>query len=376
MFSAGFAGGLANYQPDTLMASLVLAPGNASWDNLLWSIRVGAGDGDPIIACAPMQNNWILVLKQKSLWLVFADPTATAASSWTVQRLTDSIGCVGRRAWAMNGNDIMFLAHDGIRSVRRMAIGVDEYEVVPPVSEPVKQYIDRINWAAASKVAAWRYKQWILFALPLDGTDSTQEPNNVLVFNTRTQTWMGLWTGWTPTQFATVYFNGAENLVFGDSAGLVNQWKDDHDLTVSATFLDNFFPYVPLVRSRTFQFQDPVAQKDPWYFEFRMINTNNQASVTFYTDDNPSPPVVGNATTPAPVVGTGLTLPFTLAGNQPFVGRFPLDQLPDCNQLYLEITAPTISTTFPGGRVIVTGGGLIEIKNFTIAAFLNTIQNQ
>jgi hypothetical protein len=385
MFATAFPNGLTNYNNDTLCCSLVLAAGNASWDNVIWSVRIGGGDGDPIISAIPMQNNWILVLKQKSLWLVYADPTATSAAGWTVQNLTREIGCVGARAATINGNDIMFLAKDGIRSVRRMAIGVDEYEVVPPASEHVKSITDRINWQYANLVSAWRYKQWILFSLPLDGATTN---TGVLVFNTRTQTWMGLWNNpqsptWNVTQFATAYGIGANNadvLLLGDTSGHVNKWKDDQDATLAATFLDNAFPYQSRLRSRTFQFQDTVATKDAWYMELRLLNVapNNSGgftiNVNLFTDDNQFPSVVLAPTITAAILGQ-IVLPFVLAGNSPYTTRVPLDVLPDFNQLYVDFVAPVVTTVLPGGRIVYTGGGLIEIKNFTIAAFLNTISN-
>ncbi len=357
MFAAGLPFSTPNKTtPDTLMVSLALVPGNGGWDNVTWSIRIGSGDSDPITALAPMQNNWLLVLKKRSLWLVYADPTATSAGNYTVQNLTKEIGCVGKRAWAMNGNDVMFLAHDGIRSVRRMAIGVDEFEVVPPMSEPIKSYIDSINWLAASKTCAWRYLQWVFFAIPTGAQDDTKNPDTVLVFNTRTQTWMGAFTGWAPTCWATTYFNGSKNLIYGDTTPNVNQWKDDQDTSLATTCLDNGVAVASYVRTKVFTFQDPVATKDPMYLEVRAINSQVNFTATAYTDDTAYP--LNLFETATSQLSLPAALPWTLGSSAPFTARRSLDSIPDFNQLYLEFNCPT---------------GFLTLKNFTIGAFLNTI---
>ncbi len=342
--------------PDTIWVSDLLGGGTGTWNHVLWSFRVGGGNGDPIVALAPLQDYWLLVICRNSLHLVNANPTSASAAEWEIQHLPSGIGGVGKRALAVNGNDVMFLSSDGIRSVRRMASAAGQYEVVPPLSEPVQSYIDRINWAVAQKTAAWQYKQWIMFALPLD---AATEPSHVLVYNGRTESWMGAWMGWTPTAFATTWFSNAPRLMIGDSVGLVNQWKDYLSQDLTTTFFDNLVAIASLIRGKAFNFGEPVSMKDGYFVELRFIDTATNVTVTLFLDDEESRNWVLNLLTvdnQLPV-----NLPFDLASTKPKTKTGALDELEEFNECYLEISATT---------------GKICVKNYTMAAFLNTVRNE
>jgi hypothetical protein len=338
---------------DAIFASAIAGPTQFDW--MTWSFRVSAGDGDKIQGLASLQDFWLLVMKQNSLWLVNADPSATSADLWQIQNLTRGIGLVAPRAWAQNGNDVIFLAQDGIRSVQRMAAAVDQYEVVPPLSEPVKAYIDRINWQYVSTSCAWRYHQWILFAIPVDAATS---PNFVLVFNTRTQTWMGYWDGWTPTCFATTFFNGSQNLMIGDSLGKVNQWKDDKSEDLASTFQDNGVNIPSLVRSKAFNFEWPLNAKDLEFVEIRFTDTETVAQGQMYLDDQAQPQFTMDTRSAGP--NLPVNLDFYLASGGPQVFRISMRGMPDFDECFLEISATS---------------GKLKLKNYTLTAYLNTFLN-
>jgi hypothetical protein len=348
-----FASGDAQ-NPDTIWVSDIL--NGAQWDHVKFSFRVGGGNGDPIVALAPMQDSWLLVVCRNSLHLVNTLKEATLASQWEIQHLPSGIGGVGKRAVAVNGNDVLIMASDGVRSVRRMASAVGQYEVTPPLSEPVQSYIARINWAQKAKICAWNYRQFTMFALPLD---SDTEPTTTLVYNNRTESWMGIWTGWTPTCFATTWFSDAPRLMIGDSAGKVNQWKDYASEDLTTTFQDNGVDITTLLRSKAFNFQEPVSMKDGYFFEARFKDTSTTVVVTLYLDGEESRNWELNledVDNQLPV-----NLPFDLASTKPKTKTGSLDELEEFNEIYVEISATS---------------GKVTVKNFTLAAFVNTIRNE
>lgn len=264
-----FATGVAAL-PDAVYASDLLEAGAGKWNWTDFSFRVGHGEGDPIVGAASMQDFYMLFLKENSLFMAYTPPTdgsgnaITNATAWPVKQLTRGIGCVGKRAFAVVGNDCFFLAQDGVRSVRRMQSVQAAYEVQAPLSEPVQIYIDRINWAAANTTCATSYKQRVFFAVPLDAATS---PSHVLVYNSRLNVWEGCWTGWTPRDFAVSRFSNMNRLTFGDSAGYVNQWKDYVAADLDATYTDNSVDIPSSLTVRSFNGGENESTKTPVHFD-------------------------------------------------------------------------------------------------------------
>ncbi|MBF9645447.1 hypothetical protein, partial [Streptococcus pseudopneumoniae] len=84
----------------------------------------------PIMGLASLSSSHehgfvMAVLKQNSIYLVNTDPTATF-TNFTAnigpQQVSDGIGCVGKRAFCVDGNDLLFVSPDrSFRSLARMA---------------------------------------------------------------------------------------------------------------------------------------------------------------------------------------------------------------------------------------------------------------
>lgn len=350
-----FASGVAS-EPDAVWVSDILDAGATKWNHTVWKFRVTGGTGDPIVAMVSLPDYWLLVICRNSFHLVDANPANTSAADWGIQHLPSGIGGVARRAFAVSGNDCLFLAADGIRSIKRMAATAENFEVTAPLSLPMQPYIDRINWSSAYKSCAWTYKQLAFFAVPLD---SATEPSHVLVFNRRTDSWMGIWTGWTPTIFATTWFNDTQRLFFGDEDGAVNQWKDYAATDLDTTFEDNGDPVASLIKSRAFNFQEPISMKDAYFFEVRFVETATLVTVKVFLDNEETREWVLDLTdvqNELPV-----NLPFDLASTKPSTNANTLDELEEFNEAYVEISATS---------------GKIDVKNFTMAAFLNTVRNE
>lgn len=363
LIATGFPGSTPGKETDAVWACKVpLAAGAGDWDSVNWQFRVGGGDGDPIVAAASLpaaagETTFALgILKQNSVYLVNADPTAANAAGWTIQLLADNVGCVGKRALCQFGNDLLFMAWDGVRSLRRMTNAAGQFELSPPVSLPLQRWIDRINWDYASIITAHRYKELALFAVPIDGSTTN---NAVLVFNGRLQKWVGVWTGWTPTCFETTRFNGTQRLVIGDTTGLANQWKDYFSKEDDAAYTENGAGLASKVWTRSMVFGDMVLNKLGYHAETRFTSGNATVTVTAVCDNvevrrwdvslSPSGPVL-------PVV-----VPFVLGSGQPATGRRSLRGLSEFNEVYLKIESPS---------------GWFVLRNVTASAFLQTLRNQ
>jgi hypothetical protein len=132
-------------------------------------------------------------------------PTATYTADFTIQRLSSRVGCIAGRSCAAAGNDLLFLARDGVRSLAKTQEDGDG-AVSLPLSEPIQDVMDRINLAKVHLAAGGWWRGRYMLAVPLD---SRTVNNAVLVLNLRTGGWQ-VWTGIQAVAFALSAFNGQQ----------------------------------------------------------------------------------------------------------------------------------------------------------------------
>jgi hypothetical protein len=172
---------------DTLWVSDILsADVPLAWSPLR-TVRIGTGEGDPITAILPFQEQGLLVLKEHSAWLL--DASGADPSLWAVRKLTGLAGCIAGRTAVQLGQDVLFLSRLGVMSLSALSRS-DSVSTASSVSAPVRADIDRINWSqvSGSFAGVWR-QHYLLAAL----RDNEAEPSTLLAFNTETKMWSGLW---------------------------------------------------------------------------------------------------------------------------------------------------------------------------------------
>ncbi len=366
MFAAGFSGiGGSAVPRDTIAYSNLLSFGDGQWNNTTQSFRVGAGDGDPIMALYPMQANTLAVLKANSIWLVNVSPSGTSLpdsdANWQASSLIESVGfgvgCVGKRALCGMGNDVFFMAADGVRTIQRMQAAAGQWQLSAPISLPVQQYIEQINPAYQQNIVGWSYKEFVFFAIPL-GVSAVN--NAVLVYNTRLGSWMGCWTNWTPTAGVTTRFNAVEQMMFGDSNGYVNYWKDAASNTEPTTYTDNSVNIPTTIWTRSFQFLQAVNDKFPYNCTLRFTAGTATVSVSAVTDLATTISWQSNLAAVGDILGVGHLGPFQLATVKPTKVEKSLRSIPAFNEMYLSIS---------------TASGYVQLRNITVAAFLKALDN-
>jgi hypothetical protein len=241
----------------------------ATWDKTLQQFRVGAGDGDPITGMLAWDEFNLLVFKQRSIWQVTTDPqeapVVTGVANWPIHAVNRGTGCIAPRSLAQVGNDIWFLSQDGVRSVRR-TLATEQKEVSLPISAPIQDWMERVNWAYAHRACAVFWNNRYIIALPID---SETEPSTIFVYNTESGAWSGRWTGWTPAVFAATAFNEIPRLVFGTFAdegagsGKVFEWQDQiaENETTAAHYQDDGEDYPSRLTTRALTFKDPRSPK-------------------------------------------------------------------------------------------------------------------
>lgn len=176
------------------------------------------------------------------MWMINLDPVtvvddavANGLGNATVRKVSDRLGTVSHKTIAQVGNDALFLARDGVRSVARV-INDGMAATTEPLTVPIQDLIDRINWQHADTACAcYRERKYIL-AVPLDAATT---PNTLLVYDTATQGW-SYWTGVNPAEF--IYTNFTEPVLsYADTSGFIAELRDyiDQDSALRSDYIDH-----------------------------------------------------------------------------------------------------------------------------------------
>jgi hypothetical protein len=308
---------------NTLYASDILDPEIWKTTN---SIIVGGDDGEDIIAIQPFYGFQIIVFKRNKIYLVDVTPSTTvtsgssvlsltnSAAEWTVQTVSNRIGCIAGRSVALVNKDVFFLANDGIRSVSRSL--ADDFSTVGlTISEPVKDIIARINRSFIETCNATFHNNRYLLAIPLD---SATRPSHILVYNSIFNCFEGLWeiaaARMVETSFTSGFSTNTIKLCIGTTnsrVGHLTDYKDSDSVDINTGFQDFGTGYTSRVVTKAYEFDDRFALKYGSHYEVEFFNSGStNATISIRRDTDGNDIVLGtNVDTTSP---DGLTLPFTL----------------------------------------------------------------
>lgn len=252
---------------DTLYVSDILD--GESFDIIGNAIRVGDGTGDPITAIASWYSYNLLVFKERSVWVVEANP-AVAVADWPIKLINNRVGCVAHKSVQQVGSDVFFLSSDGVRSLSTIESGA-QTDVSTPLSAPINDQFKHNTDGFQSKSCSAFYDKRYLISICSDGL---QVPNRTYVYNTEQKSWSGFWTGWQPNDFAVTSFSGKTRLQFGDQTGKIYTWLNfiELDDESESFYLDQTTPYETELVTRAYNFKEIFAPKTGYQVEFDMDN--------------------------------------------------------------------------------------------------------
>ena len=302
-----FGFGVSGQPDDALWASDVLD--GTTWNTTTNQIRIGGHSGDPIRALHSWHNFNLLVFKERSVYIVNTDPSLLLAANWWIKKVSDRVGCIARRTVAQVGGDCFFLSRFGVMSVGQIMEGAQTIVEPQPISTPIRDWIDKINWSKANTSCATFWNNRYLLSVQI-GSDT---PNYTFVYNTVTRSWTGYLSGWTPTVFAESAFAGDLRMHFGQTDGKVLKWLEyvsDDDETDS-TYKDDGSFYPSHVKTRSFIFREQLNDKIGRSAEFEFSNSRASVDV-FQTRDDTSSEQRLNPSSIDTSEGSGITLPVPL----------------------------------------------------------------
>jgi hypothetical protein len=308
---------------NTLYASDILDPEIWKTTN---SIIVGGDDGEDIIAIQPFYGFQIIVFKRNKIYLVDVTPSTTttsgtsvlsltnSAAEWTVQTISNRIGCIAGRSVALVNKDVFFLANDGIRSISRSM--ADDFSTVGlTISEPVKDVIARINRSFVSTCNAAFHNNRYLLAIPLD---SATNPSHILVYNSIFNCFEGLWeiaaARMVETSFSSGFSTNTIKLCIGTTnsrVGHLTDYKDSDSVDINTGFQDFGTGYTSRITTKAYEFDDRFALKYGSHYEVEFFNSGStNATISMRRDTDGNDIILGkNVDTTSP---DGITLPFVL----------------------------------------------------------------
>jgi hypothetical protein len=123
------------------------------------------------------------------------------------------IGCVAGKTAVQVGDDVYFLAPDGVRGVFRTQQDKLALQQSFPLSYAIKDQVDKLSWAYISKACAVYFDNKYLISVPVS---SSTYNNEVWVYYPALQAWTVI-TGWNVGTWAKLQISGEERLYYGDS---------------------------------------------------------------------------------------------------------------------------------------------------------------
>ena len=171
-----------------------------TWDRTTNAYKIGQNNADGVTGLIEFTNSEVITFTNDAMYLL--DISNTDATKWTQAKIAD-IGCIAHRTVKQMGEDVLFLSSDGVRSIAQSAQD-KKRGVSLPLSYPIQDWIDRINWQYVSNACAGVWQDKYYLSVPIDTTYNSY----TFVFSRRAFEANGNKGGW------TIY----ENCKFNDYA--------------------------------------------------------------------------------------------------------------------------------------------------------------
>lgn len=219
------------YWSDALPTTYVSNTSSAPFDRTTNNYNITVGTERALIG---LRDIGIICLGSDAVYGI--NPTTSPAATDKPEKILD-IGCVAGKTACLVGDDVYFLASDGVRGVFRSQQDKLQMGQTFPLSYPLKAEYDTINWAQITKACAIYWDNKYFLALP---TGASTYNNEVWVYYPALQAWMVI-TGWNVGAWGKVKVSGEERLYYIDSndGSVFRAWygDDNNGVAISATLI-------------------------------------------------------------------------------------------------------------------------------------------
>ncbi len=156
------------------------------WDRDGVDSVIRMGGAGPVTGAILWRQQVLIAFKETSVWAV--NNATGDIEDMTLERITDQAGCIAQATVTGVGGDILWLGRGGVYRLQQVLDNVRQLSPVP-VSWLIPKTMERINWAAAPRVACATLADglWYL-SVPVDGSLTN---NAIFVYDTVTNQWQG-----------------------------------------------------------------------------------------------------------------------------------------------------------------------------------------
>lgn len=191
------------------------------YDKLLNTFDVNQGGNDRIIGFLPWIENQFLVFMQKSIYVAYIDPRhdPLAADQSQITVVTTEVGCLARHSIVPAGQFVFFFSGKGVHMLTPQ-LDLKLLGNTLPLSEPIDDYFDNVNFDYAKKVTAVYFDNRFFIAFPVNGALFN---NSILVYNTLNQAWESIDTypdGMSIDNFVPAFYNNKRRLFIVSNIGM------------------------------------------------------------------------------------------------------------------------------------------------------------
>lgn len=174
---------------------------------------VNQGGNDRIVGVLPWIENQFLVFMLKSIYVAYIDPRfdPTAPDQSQITVVTTEVGCLARHSIVPAGQFVFFFSGKGVHMLTPQ-LDLKLLGNTMPLSEPIDDYFDSVNFDYAKKVTAVYFDNRFFIAFPVE---ASVKNNSILVYNTLNQAWESIDTypaGMYIDNFVPAFYNNKRRL--------------------------------------------------------------------------------------------------------------------------------------------------------------------
>jgi hypothetical protein len=254
----------------------------------------------------------LIVMGKEQIWGL--NPSTTPAATDKPEKLL-GIGCAAGNTAVQVGDDYLFMAFDGVRGLKRTLQDNLQLGQSYPLSYPLKEEFDEINWAYIHNACACYFDNKYFIALPTAGAAYN---NKVWVYYPASQAWTVI-TGWNVGAWAVHKVNGEERLYYGEASAdgkIYRAWYGASDNGTAINFTEI---------GRSEDLGQPIKKKVGGEFKVLMKPAGNYNVTVQGSFDNGSFSTLGTMNISSNLVTFPVTFPVTFYPDQTVYKKFHLD---------------------------------------------------
>ena len=312
-----------------------------TFDRSTNAAKFGPKNDTGVIAALEFTDNEIMVWTKDQMfaWNI----QDTTPSNWIQTKIAD-IGCVAARTARQVGQDALFLSQDGVRSVIQSAQDKKRGDSLP-LSFPIQDWIDRINWTYAHKAIAYVWEDKYILSVPVDlATHNTHAfvwSRRAFEANQGRGGWV-IWTNWAMNAYTIQSFGTKDKLYGGEASAASKVYQLRSKTPSENTTNDNGTAIVFDETGKRLDFGIPNIDKSFQTLEVEALAKDGGTLYVYAQVDGNGFTLLGTITQSAGLPQLPIALPFSLGGSNKVRGIFDLSVLDRGREIQIQITESTL----------------------------------